>query len=71
MRAVELASLFGFFVVEVFIFAVSPMPLASDSGALVDKPVGFRSGSAVEGLRRCRVVVRVDGDLRNGLWPLW
>ena len=59
----------GFFVVAAFIFAVIIHALGVGLNCPGGPPGGSLAVAAVEGHRRCRVVLRVAGARRDDLWP--
>ncbi len=61
----------GFFVVTAFIFAVIIHALGVGLNCPGGPPGGSLAVAAVEGHRRCRVVLRVAGARRDDLWPFF
>ena len=59
----------GFFVVAAFIFAVIIHALGVGLKCPGGPPGGSLAVAAVEGHRRCHVVLRVAGACRDDLWP--
>ena len=59
----------GFFVVAAFIFAVIIHALGVGLNCPGGPPGGSLAVAAVEGHRRCHVVLRVAGACRDDLWP--
>ena len=62
---------YGFFVVTAFILAVITHALGVGLKCPGGPPGGSLAVAAVEGHRKCRVVLRVAGARRDDLWPFF